>query len=539
MLVCAVLSAGAVGGSLATPHRLADASSFVLMTDSLLHDGDLRFDRVDLARAKALRFDDVPAGLMLVKRADGVYAYGKPALYALVAVPWYALLGVRGFLALNGVLLAALVLIGAAVVAPRLGWRNGVLVAAGVHGLSVVPAYLHWIDPFLLLSVLVAGGFAAHRRGWPALCGAALGAAAAYRFPYAVLLAVPLVLHLHAGRMQAAGRLVAGALAIALGLATITFVSAGQWSPYTGDRYYYEASMPFETPEEVGRPFSRDGVLERWQPPPVAQVMRGLVDFVVGRYAGVLLYFPTFFACLLWLRRWDVERVAWLMAIAGFALALELTVPHNRIGGAHALGNRFFVLLPIALGFVDGVAWRPWRVAGSIALALLAMPVVRSPVDLSHVPGRTLLAWPQRLFPFEWSLAEHVSYPACFPGFCALSDNQYDWEASSGAVWTVGGTRADFVLVRPSESPARLRLWSFLPEARVIDGDTVRTVRFDGGAREITLARPKVVYRNEYAGDRETAVYAVTIETDRAFRPALHGFNADERALGVHVRALP
>jgi hypothetical protein len=535
-VVWAILVGGALCGLLATPHRLADASSFVLMTDSLLHDGDLRYERRDLARARALRFDDVPAGLMLVKDANGDYAYGKPALYPVAALPWYALFGVRGFLGMNGFLLGALVVLGADLLAPMLGWRSAVVVAADVYALSVVPTYVHWIDPFLALCVLVAGGLAAHRRGRPVLAGAAFAAAAMYRFPYALLLAVPLVAHLRAGRGGDAARVAAGAVAAALVMATFTYASIGQWSAYTGDRYHYENVFPFETTTaEVGRPSSRDDVLEHWRLPAPSDVAAGLADFVVGRAAGVLLYFPSFFVCLLWMRRWDVERIGWLVAVGGFALVLELMVPHNRVGGSYALGNRFFVLLPLAFGLIHDGGWSRWRLAGSAALAVLAAPLVVTPGPGVLAPGRTLVAWPQRAFPFEWSLAEHVTYPATFPGLFALTDNQYDWEPASGKVWTVGGTRAEFVLVRPDGAPPRVNLISLLPEARVVDGGVGYTVRFDGGPQQITLSHPRTVYRNEYGG-AETAVYHLEIETDQAVVPSAAGLNADGRPLGVAVQ---
>jgi hypothetical protein len=536
----AIVLAGAIFGLLATPRRIADASCFVLMADSMRHDGDLRYDRADLERAQALRFDDLPSGLMLVKRPDGGWGYGKPALYPLVALPWYAAFGVRGFLGLNGALLAACVLLGAGIVAPALGWRRGLGAAALVLGFSVAPVYVHWIDPFLLLTALVAAGVLAHRRGWPATSGAALGAVAACRFPYAFVAAVPVLLALRARRPWDAARVVAGAVAAGGVLVAITWASTGQASPYTGERYWFSGAVPFETPADVpGRPFSRDGLVGDWQPPALADVAGGLAHFVAGRYAGILLYFPTFFACLLWVRRWDVEKTLWLAAVLGFALALELTVPHNRIGGTHALGNRFFVLLPLALCWLDDVPARTWRVGASLALALFAVPILQDPVSYTVAPGRTLVTWPHRHFPFEWPLATHVSYPVAFPaGLHALTQNQHHWEPASGAVWTIGGTRADFVLVRPRDVPARVRLWSPLPAARVVDGTVARTLRFAGRAHDVTLTRPMAVYRDEY-WHTDVAVYALGIRTRRAHRPAAVGESADRRALGVYVQPLP
>jgi hypothetical protein len=535
-VVVAALLGGAVFGLLAMPHRLADASSHVLMADSLLHDHDLRYEPGDLARAHALHFEDLPAGLFLVRHGDARWTYGKPVPYAFAALPWYALFGPRGFLGLNGMLLAALVLLGAATVQPQLGWRRGTLVAALVYAGSIVPVYLHWIDPFLFLTALIALGIAAHHRGWPALSGATFGVAAAYRVPYAIIAMVPLALDVYRRRGAAALRFAGAAGAVALVVGLLTYASLGQWSPYTGDRFYFETLVPFETPDQVGVPFSRSNLNEQWHLENPVEIARGLGYFLAGRSAGILLYFPTFFACLLWVRRWTVEKVLWLGAVLAFALALELMIPHNRSGGVHALGNRFFVLLPIALCFVDFVAWQPWRIAGSLFVGALALPIVQAPVEHSREPGRAMLAWPQRLFPFEWPLAEHVSYPAEFPGLLALTENQYYWETPPGAVWTIGGTRAEFVVVRRGDQPARVKLWSLLPEGTVSDGGVERTLHFDGAAHEITLEHPMVVYRNEYGRGGETAVYALGIETSAAVRLAARGGSEDRRALGVFVQ---
>jgi hypothetical protein len=131
-------------------------------------------------------------------------------------------------------------------------------------------------------------------RGWPATSGAALGAVAACRFPYAFVAAVPVLLALRARRPWDAARVVAGAVAAGGVLVAITWASTGQSSPYTGERYWFSGAVPFETQADVsGLPFSRDGLVGDWQPPRLADVAGGLFDFVTGRYAGILLYFPT------------------------------------------------------------------------------------------------------------------------------------------------------------------------------------------------------------------------------------------------------
>ena len=254
MVAALVLGIGAAAGFTVTPRRLADASTLVLMTDSLRFDGDLRYDPHDLVRAKALGLGDLPAGLMLLEPTPGSYVYAKPVLYPILALPWYAALGVRGFFVMNGVLLGILALAGAALLAPRTGWTAAFAIALGVHALSVGPIYLHWIDPFLPLSALVALGLLAHRRGLVGASGAAFGALVSYRFPYLAPAVVPLALHLGARRVRAAAYFGVAAATTWLVLAAVTVASTGQWSSYTGPRFYFPTEVPFERSGDVGVP---------------------------------------------------------------------------------------------------------------------------------------------------------------------------------------------------------------------------------------------------------------------------------------------
>lgn len=120
----------------------------------------------------------------------------------------------------------------------------------------------------------------------------------------------------------------------------------------------------------------------------------------------------------------------------------------------------------------------------------------------------------------------------------ALTANQFDWEPSAGGVWTVGGTRAEFAIIRPAGAPAMVGLSSPLPAAHVSDGPTMRVVRFSTGKMEtVTLRRPRAIFRDEGHGFREYAVYQLIIETGAGVTPASEGRD-DPRYLGVFVRPL-
>ena len=533
-----ILFAGLAIGLMTPPRRLADASTYVLMADSLWRDGDLTYTPADLSRAVALQFADLPSGLFLTKHPWG-YAYAKPPLYPLVALPFYAAFGVRGFFALNGVLLAALVVLGADILSHRLDWRHALFGAAVVFGFSVTPAYLHWIDPFLLCSALAAGSVAAYRRGRPGWCGALLAALASCRAPYLALALAPLGLYTLGRHWRALALFAAGALVVGALLLGTTRLATGQWSAYGGERFYYESAFPFQLGHdepEIGSRAALDLYAVRW--PGVAELARSNLYFFLGRFAGVLVYMPTLLVCLLWSRWWDREKLLWLLALLAACEAIQLAVPHSMIGGRHALGNRLFILLPVGLVFVDFLAPCWLRVLATALLLLVAVPVVQAPVYLSLNPGRQMLDVPYRFLPFEWTQAERIAFPFPFPGMAGLTANQYEWERDAG-VWTRGGTTAEFVLVRESSDVPRVRLWSLLPAARVADGGFPVALQWQPGAyMDVTLSHPVVTFRDESHEGTELAVYRLTITTDGGTAAAAMGRRDDSRSLGVLVRPL-
>lgn len=513
-IVLAVLAAGLLAGAMAPKWRLADASSYAMMADSLWHDCDVRFTPQDLRRAREMGFADLPAGLFL-NRNGGQYYYSKALLYPLVAVPFYALLGVRGFLVLNGLLLALLVLLGADILASRIGWKAGLAFSAVLLLFSATPVYLVWIDPFLLLSVLIAGALAAYRRKRAALSAVLLAMAASCRAPYALLLVAPAATYLLGDRYRELLKFAAAAAIAFLLFGLAAEAASGQWSPYLGTRFYYLNEFPFENPArgEVGFPASKDYALDLLGWPGFGAVLRSNEYFFFGRFAGVLLYYPTLLVCLFWVKRWDREKTAWLLGLLAVCVAIQIVLPHNFVGGAHAVGNRLFTMLPVGLLMVDRRRLTAPRLIGSGLLAALALPLVSSPLALSITPGSRMAQLPYRLFPLEWTQATAMYFPFAFPGIYALTYNQSGWEPPGG-VWTIPGREAVFVLIIPKSGQAVVELTSTLPAACVSDGTFRRSVRFrDNSPVRIVLAHPMAEYYDESQRLAEVSVYRLAIDT--------------------------
>lgn len=530
-----LLVAGLALGMLVQPRRLGDASNYLLMADSLWVDGDLVYTSADLARAEALALFDHPAGLYLSLH-DWGYGYAKPPLYPAIAAPFHALLGVRGFYVLNGLLLAALVVLGADILSHRLRWRVALAAAALVFAGSVTSVYLHWIDPYLLCSALVAAAVAAERRARLIWSAVFLVAAASCRPPYLALALAPIALCTWERRWRAlAGFAIAGALAASLFLA-FNRLAAGQWSPYGGARSYFVRELPYQSP---GAPVT--GAPEELSVAGGARLEslgHRSLEFLFGRFAGVLVYYPALLACALWSSRWEREKLAWLLALVAGCAALLVALPSNSFGGQHAVGNRLFVLLPVALVFVDFVAWRTWRALGGAALLLLALPMVRQPVRRSLEPGHQMLELPYRVLPIEWHQAARISFPAaCHLALIPLDTNNHGCEGNG--LWTRGGTRAEFLVLRFDDAPLRLLLRSPHSDIEVsAAGTRVVAARHADRVTEVTLTRPVATYRDESNGGRHTAVYGLRIATDTGVDGDARILD-DQRDFGAYVEVAP
>jgi len=85
-------------------HRWGDTSTYYMQIQSISDDFDIQYSASDIQRVVQNRFDDLPAGLFLIKTQSGNYFYGKEFSYALINVPLYKILGDPGILVTNSLM---------------------------------------------------------------------------------------------------------------------------------------------------------------------------------------------------------------------------------------------------------------------------------------------------------------------------------------------------------------------------------------------------------------------------------------------------
>ena len=348
-----------------------DEGTFVAMTASLAHDGDLIFDAGDLRRLEDRQTGPPPA-VILQQTEQGV-TFSKPILYPLIATPLYWLFGETGMLATNALLLSCSLVL-AWFYLRRFGsaahsfWTLATAVCC-----SVLLPYLGWMMSDLAQAAMVLAGLTLSLEGIPpiarqeeirsrallspALGGLILGAAVSMRFSTAALAVAPLLVALLYRRFR--HLLVVGVLALVgfLLASSATQHFLGTANPYKAVRSSFNANTGFPAGVDA------DAAAERFSTSPATQSASWLPSldprrsayslfyFFVGRHSGLLAYFPVALALLLHAGRRPNAVALPLLAATGAIVAFYLLwMPENYFGGSTFLGNRYFlVTLPAVL----------------------------------------------------------------------------------------------------------------------------------------------------------------------------------------------
>ena len=554
----------------------SDGATYHAMAASLAFDRDLEFTAADLARVKGA-YPGGPQGVFL-KRVHGALGssrlvYAKAVTYPAFAAPLVWLAGTdRGLLLLNAL---------AFLVALWLGYGElrrsdaPALAAAGtlaLVALGVVPVYLLWETPEVLNLALATAGLVAYRRDRASLAAVLLGLAA-YSKPTQLALALPLLLSplvsataSWPGRaFESARRAVVLGAVVAAGFG-LGFLLTGELNYQGGERKTFYDHYPFEpgvTFDSAGVWMTTDhlGPLvagrdtheqpDRVAPPRSSDELRrsfllNLGYFWVGRFGGVLAYFPGFVAAVLLFLLWGPRgRDGWLaLAALGAAwIGTILLIPDNWYGGGGTIGNRYLLgFLPLGLLLLP--RGRALWAAGFAAAAttLFLAPVLLSPVRHSLRPGEHATRAPFRVLPAELTMLGDLSvftdvwrkrrpYDGHFLWF--LDDGTFGQETSFGeeGFWLRGGAGAEVVLqVQAPAAPSRIRLKVTAGPA----GDIV-TARLGSERQRVVLPPLKtseIVFEAQHPalGYYGTGLYLLRLgsrysgETDR-----------DERGLGAFV----
>ncbi len=555
------------------PGPIADEPAYVMMTQSLWHDHDLVYDHRDLLRGYQA-WDQGPNGVILFTSDGGKSMYyGKPYVYPLAAVPFYALFGVQGLVVFNMALFLAM-LWGALWFWQR-PERSGQAGSAGIFlggffFASAAFCYVFWMQPevFNMACLFFALLIWLHLRGiatWGSrhlaligLAGALLAAAYVSKEP-TILLGGPIGLDLlWQKRWKGLLALAAPALLGLAGLMVLQHHATGAWSPYRGvQRRSFESEYPIESKKDLWAQY-RGTTFGSWSGLGVETTprmfFRDLEYFLIGRHTGVLPYFPfALFAVALYaFGPKDRSRHLLLLGIVGYCLAILILRPNNYHGGAGFIGNRYFAsiypvfaLLPGAIRVKKSLLL-PFAAAGLWTAAVVAVPLIQIAPEATlqvHVRRPSFQA-----LPLELTLLQKI------PGYFLKGWTEAVWvvpkenfhaqEPNPDGVWVRGASRSEVHLVAPKPIESiRVRLRSLSDQNVVTFKSPVDqvTVRFDteekrsGTPIELRLA-PVARNLGFFPEGKAEYFYSFTLECSDGVMPARREeHNEDYRYLGVFL----
>jgi hypothetical protein len=583
----------------------SDEATYYMQGLSLVHDWDLTYRKEDLVRVWR-EFPSGPAGVFLKRgsKIDGRpdparsrFFYGKSFIYPLFAAPLIAVFGTNGFLLLNVVCLALVLVCGYLFLHARApAWPSAIL-AAGFVMASVVPVYVVQIMPevftfsvcFLAYFCWLYKEVAAPERSprgtqWlftsksDVAMAMLLGIATFSKITNALLFAAPGLVWMSRLRLSRAKAGVSSSgfflaipafLVVAGGLFGINMAISGDWNyqgggPEVRKAYYYEFPFQNDVPvHQLGVSKSRDTAMTQviFNPRTFrSNLFHNLEYFFIGRYAGLLPYFFPGFSAMLLMLSAPRRRPGWQWLVLGTALASGLVfliaTPYTWSGGG--VGNRYFFggysVMLFVMPAMESIAAAlvPWIVG-----ALFVAPAVLNPFTASFRPADLAKAGPLRALPIELTLLNDLpvfsegearsrvefgnvsgSDPAFLVSF--LDDNAYGREADR-SFWTRGDSRADLVF-KVGGTLARID-WTVAAgpvpvDLRiVVDGHETR-VHLDAGESTQTSVSPGsgLPYEKEV---QDARLYNVRIYTGGGFTPIFFDPAAnDARYLGARLKPM-
>ncbi len=442
-----------------------DGATYYAMTWSLARDLDVRYEARDLARVRH-EYPRGPQGLF-VKRASGGLTfdsegsfpwvrrvrpdegrlfYAKGVAYPAVAAPLVLILGTRGLLVTNALVLGLALWLGYGVLR-----RRGV--GAGLSLLSVVvlflgtvtPLYLFWPTPELLGLALVTAGLSAWFSGRPVLSAVLFGLAGYVKWTNLLMAAPlgfePLVAGWREGRWRGAVSGLGESMrrGVVMGLSILALLAmnvalTGEWNYQGGERKTFYDRFPFDgqgttfddaghwmTTESLGPLVAEqddEGTSERTGPARARieiweSLLWNLGYFWIGRFGGMLGYFGSaVVALLLFVLIGPRSRDGGLalVAILLSAFAYIWIIPDNWYGGGGTVGNRYFLNVLPAFLFLVPRGRERWVAAGGFALvAVFLLPMFVSPVRHSRRPGDHATGGPFKLLPAELTMLNDLS----------------------------------------------------------------------------------------------------------------------------------
>lgn len=398
----------------------SDEASYYSITQSLVHDFDLKYTPQDCRRILA-EFPAGPVGLHLKRTPDGIY-YAKSFAYPLAAAPFYAVFGVRGFLLFNGLMIFAVILMGFLLLNRYYPSSQSLTSAIIFVAASVVPAYLWWMtaDLFNFFVMFAALFFFFYPFKRPAFfyLSSIFFSFAVFSKPWIITAAGIIFLILLRKKQWKRFIILSLLCLLVFGLFIIFFYSQTGELSYKlfqgGERRQFSPKVLYKDPGirfEDGVSMSFDNYWNRIRLTPRI-ILNNVFYFLFGRFTGMFIYFSSafFLLTLFFFQRKEPDDWFVFSAIVITSLVFVTLAPDNYFGGSGSIGNRyFFNIFPIF--FFLGFKNRLFKF--TLAPALISLVFLSGIYFDSHyhaaTPRYAGLSFPINLFPPEKT--QYLSLP--------------------------------------------------------------------------------------------------------------------------------
>jgi 4-amino-4-deoxy-L-arabinose transferase-like glycosyltransferase len=384
-----------------------DENSYMLQALSLAYDGhDLTYDSLDAQRWRDVGFSWMPTPQGFFFRTNSeAYTSAKPYGYPLAIAPFIRVLGFStGIAVAHSLLFVALVGVSVAILRTRLtGAAVPLLVSAFTFG-SAMYLYTYAVSVEIFFALLTAVATLCALRwwrrrtwGWAAPYFVTVGFAAAEKPPLALAMMVPgvvMVLSMPTWRRRLVGLAIVAVAFVVAVTPYLVYSEGTAYTPYAKPRHYSSGTI-FDrqsvtefrealaakppTPSVETSPFTPTGLRNTISKAP-KDIPVSTWYFLVGRHTGMLLWAPLSLAAIC-AALWRFRHLDWMgracllgiLAYIGFYLVLY---PTNYYGGAHSLGNRYFLqVAPLALGVLATLGWKT-RTAIVVSLSALLLSLI-------------------------------------------------------------------------------------------------------------------------------------------------------------------
>ncbi|MCP5108483.1 MAG: DUF2029 domain-containing protein [bacterium] len=452
----------------------SDEAAYFAVTQSLVHDGDIKYTLKDLQRIRK-DFPTGPVGSYLKKGADGALYYAKSFAYPIFAAPFFGLFGVKGLLLFNGLMLFLAVFLAYLLLKQYHPPDKSFGFALVFIFASVIPVYIWWLTADLFNFFMMFTGlfffFYKFKRPWFFYFSAVFFSAAAFSKTW-ILPAIGIVYLVLLMRKQWKKFAVLTLISILLflGFVAYLYVQTGDLSYKLymgGERRHFGSRFPYESPDftfEDGTLMSFDNYWDRFYNSPKV-FATNLLYYFFGRFTGIFIYFASafFLLILFFFQRKEPEDWFILAAIVMTMLVFLVLAPDNYFGGSGSVGNRyFFIAFPLFffLGFKNRL-FKFSVVPVMTAIILLSGVYIDSHYH-SSTPRLAGMSFPINLFPPEktqfLSLPTNEN-PRAFGKLLRDGENTYQvylindnyHTIETNSIWSKGDKKLELFLATPAK----------------------------------------------------------------------------------------